>query len=80
MGEFKPLLPFGGRSVVEACVESLCDAGVEEVLIVLGHRGEEVRAALAHLKFLRFAVNDEPESEMGVSVARGFDVLPVILA
>ncbi|HEX8354014.1 MAG TPA: NTP transferase domain-containing protein, partial [Pyrinomonadaceae bacterium] len=49
MGAFKPLLPFGGVSVVEACVAALRGAGVAEVSVVVGHRGEEVRAALAHL-------------------------------
>src|SRR5947209_2494768 len=75
MGEFKPLLPFGGVSVVEACVANLLGAGVVEVVVVVGHRRDEVRAALAHLKCVRFASNDEPESEMGVSVARGIEAL-----
>src|SRR5437763_5960428 len=75
MGAFKPLLPFGGVTVVEACIANLLDAGVGEVVIVVGHRAEEVRAALAHFEFVRFAFNDEPGSEMGVSVARGVDAL-----
>src|SRR5947209_18237514 len=57
MGAFKPLLPFGGSSVVETCVASLREAGDGEVLVVVGHRAGEVRAALAHLPFVRFAVN-----------------------
>ena len=75
MGEFKPLLPFGGRSVVEVCVESLREAGASEVVVVVGHRADEVRAALAHFEFVRFVVNDVRESEMGVSVARGVEAL-----
>ena len=75
MGEFKPLLPFGDRSVVEACVSNLHEAGVGEVVVVVGHRAEEVRAALARFESVRFATNDEPESEMGVSVARGVEAL-----
>ncbi len=31
MGAFKPLLPFGGVTVVEACVENLREAGAAEV-------------------------------------------------
>src|SRR5437868_311653 len=72
MGAFKPLLPFGGRSVVEACVSNLLDGGVEEIVVVVGHRADEVRERLAHLP-LRFAVNDDAESEMGVSIARGIE-------
>jgi molybdenum cofactor cytidylyltransferase len=71
MGAFKPLLPFGAGTVAEACVASLRAAGVEEVVVVVGHRAEEVRAALAGVAGVRFALNEEAGSEMGVSVARG---------
>ena len=75
MGAFKPLLPFGGRSVVEACVKNLFAAGACEVVVVVGRRGEEVRAALAGETRVRFAVNDVEGSEMGVSVARGVEAV-----
>ncbi len=75
MGAFKPLLPFGGVSVAEACVAALRAGGAFEVVVVVGHRGAEVRAALAHLEGLRFAVNEVEGSEMGVSVARGVAAL-----
>jgi molybdenum cofactor cytidylyltransferase len=75
MGAFKPLLPFGGVTVVKACVGNLLEAGAREVVVVVGRRAEEVRAALARERRVRFAVNDEPESEMGVSVARGVEAL-----
>lgn len=74
MGAFKPLLPFGGVSVVEACVAALRGAGVGEVVVVVGLRGVEVRGALAQAG-VRFAVNKEAGSEMGVSVARGVEAL-----
>jgi molybdenum cofactor cytidylyltransferase len=73
MGAFKPLLPFGGVSVVEACVANLRAAGIVEVMVVVGHRADEVRGALAHLPQVRFAFNDDAESEMGVSIARGVE-------
>jgi CTP:molybdopterin cytidylyltransferase MocA len=75
MGAFKPLLPFGGVSVVEACVENLRAAGVDEIVVVIGHRADEVRAALAPMPQVRFAVNDDAESEMGVSIARGVEAV-----
>ncbi|HWS55920.1 MAG TPA: NTP transferase domain-containing protein, partial [Pyrinomonadaceae bacterium] len=55
----------------EACVGALRGAGVGEVVVVVGHRAEEVRAALAGVEGVRFALNDAAGSEMGVSVARG---------
>jgi molybdenum cofactor cytidylyltransferase len=77
MGAFKALLPFGGRSVVEACVANLREAGASEVVVVVGYRGEEVRAALAGVTGVRFAVNDDAGSEMGVSIARGVEAVSV---
>jgi molybdenum cofactor cytidylyltransferase len=75
MGAFKPLLPFGGASVAQACVRALREGGADEIVVVLGHRGEEVRAALAGEGGVRFAFNDEAGGEMGVSVARGFEAV-----
>jgi molybdenum cofactor cytidylyltransferase len=74
MGAFKPLLPFGARTVIETCVDNLLAAGIGEIVVVVGHRGEEVRARLAHLP-LSFAVNEEAGSEMSVSIARGVEQL-----
>jgi molybdenum cofactor cytidylyltransferase len=72
MGVFKPLLPFGGRTVVETCLQNLRAAGAAEIVVVIGHRAEEMRARLGHLS-VSFAVNDQAESEMTVSVARGVE-------
>jgi molybdenum cofactor cytidylyltransferase len=72
MGAFKPLLPFGERTVVEACINNLRSGGVEEIVVVIGHRADEIRGRLAHLP-VRFAINAEAESEMGVSIARGIE-------
>lgn len=75
MGAFKPLLPFGAGTVAGACVASLRGAGVGEIVVVLGHRAEELRAALEGEAGVRFALNDEAGSEMGVSVARGVEAV-----
>ena len=72
MGAFKPLLPFGTRTVVEACVDNLLRAGVEEIVVVVGHRGDEVRESLRAWP-VRFASNDAAASEMGESIARGVE-------
>jgi len=72
MGAFKPLLPFGEGTVIESCLTHLRGAGVSEIVVVLGHRADEVRE---HLKALgvTFAINPEPESEMSVSIVRGLE-------
>jgi molybdenum cofactor cytidylyltransferase len=77
MGAFKPLLPFPGkRTVAEACIDHLQSGGVETIVVVLGHRADEVRERLAHLPLL-FALNEEAESEMSTSIARGVEKLPL---
>jgi molybdenum cofactor cytidylyltransferase len=72
MGAFKPLLPFGKRSVVEACIENLLKGGVAEVVVIIGHHADKMRERLAHLP-VRLAVNADPESEMGASIAQGVE-------
>ncbi|HEY0404129.1 MAG TPA: nucleotidyltransferase family protein [Pyrinomonadaceae bacterium] len=72
MGAFKPLLPFGRQTVVEACIEHLRDGGVERIVVVIGHRAVEMRERLAGLPVL-LAVNDEEGSEMSASIARGVE-------
>lgn len=72
MGAFKPLLPFGGKTVAESCIGSLIAAGVGEIVVVLGHRAGELRARLSHLP-VRFALNEAASSGMGDSIARGVE-------
>ena len=75
MGAFKPLLPFGNKTVIECCIDYLRDGGAETIVVVLGHRAGEVRESLAERELI-FAVNPDPNSEMGVSIAAGVNALP----
>lgn len=80
MGAFKPLLPFGKQTVIESCVDHLRKAGIENIVVVLGHRAEEVRARIGHLNVV-CAVNSHAGSEMNVSVAVGVrEILPTARA
>jgi len=72
MGAFKPLLPFGDRSVIECCINNLRAAGADEIVVVVGHRAEEVRQQLKAFD-LSFAVNPDPASEMSASIALGVE-------
>ena len=70
MGAFKPLLPFGEQTVIESCVENLIAANVLEVVVVVGHRSDEIQAALRYAQ-VRFAINPLADSEMNASIAYG---------
>jgi molybdenum cofactor cytidylyltransferase len=72
MGAFKPLLPFGDGTVIESCINNLRAADVDEIIVVVGHRAEEVRQQLKGVD-VRFAVNPDPDSEMSASIALGVE-------
>ena len=74
MGAFKPLLPFGKQTVIEACIDYLRRGGVEIIVVVLGHRADEVRQQLSYLP-VTFVINPDPDTEMNVSIAAGVGAL-----
>jgi molybdenum cofactor cytidylyltransferase len=75
MGAFKPLLPFGNKTVVECCIDYLREGGVETIVVVLGHRSDDLSEALEN-QDVSFALNPDPTSEMGASIAAGIRELP----
>jgi molybdenum cofactor cytidylyltransferase len=72
MGKFKPLLPFGDTTVIESCLNSLGGAGITEIVVVVGHRADDMRERLKHMG-PTFALNPDSDSEMSVSLARGVE-------
>ena len=68
MGAFKPLLPFGNKTVIECCIDYLREGGIEEIVVVLGHRADDIRERVSGVTF---ALNPDPDSEMGASIAAG---------
>jgi len=73
MGAFKPLLPFGNKTVIECCIDYLREGGVAEIVVIVGHRGGEIREKVSGVTF---AVNPDPDSAMGASIAVGVSALP----
>ncbi len=85
MGSPKPLLTAGGRTLLAWAVGRLGAAGVEDVVVVTGHRGDDVGAAAAALG-VRSVRNPRYEDGMfssvragaaAVSEGRSFFLLPV---
>lgn len=70
MGAFKPLLPFGPQTVIQSSVASLRAGGVTEIIVVVGHRGEEIRAELKTTG-VSFVVNPDADTPMATSIALG---------
>ncbi len=76
MSGFKPLLPFGDRTVIECCISNLQEAGISDIVVVVGYRAEDIRTRLSATE-VTFAVNADPDSEMGASIARGVEAVRV---
>jgi molybdenum cofactor cytidylyltransferase len=76
MGTFKPLLPFGQKTVIETCIDHMRGGGIETVVVVLGQgpRGDKLKAHLRNAH-VAFAINPDPASEMSASIAYGIRAL-----
>jgi molybdenum cofactor cytidylyltransferase len=66
MGTQKLLLPLGGEPLVRRVVRQVCEAGFDDVLVVLGSEHADTLAALDGLQ-VRYAVNLQFASGMGSS-------------
>jgi bifunctional UDP-N-acetylglucosamine pyrophosphorylase/glucosamine-1-phosphate N-acetyltransferase len=55
----KVLVPVCGRPMIDYVVDALERAGVERIVVVVGYRAEDVRAALAGRKNVEFALQAE---------------------
>jgi len=75
MGEFKPLLPFAGTTVIRRCAENLIKAGAAELVVVIGHRGDEIAAELAGLDVTLVENPDFASSQMFDSLKLGLRAL-----
>jgi molybdenum cofactor cytidylyltransferase len=85
MGRNKLLLEVGGESLVRRAVRAAIAGGVDEVVVVLGHDEDRVRAELDGLE-CRPVVNPDHAEGAGTSVrtgvrhVQGADALVVVLA
>lgn len=75
MGVAKPLLPFGGRTVVEHVVAMLDAAGLGPIHVVVGHGGATIARVLSAT---RAVVVDNPGYDLGMysSLRAGIASLP----
>lgn len=76
MGQFKPLLPFGDRTVIDHCIDNLRRGGVDSIVVVVGQRAADLQKHLQSTNVI-FALNPELDSEMGDSVVCGVSRIPL---
>lgn len=79
MGEFKPLMPLRGKTLIENTIDSVLNGGARFVVVVTGYRGEEVEAVLARRygKRVLFVRNpDFAQTDMLRSIQIGCRAMP----
>lgn len=71
MGALKQLLPYGDRSVIEQVVSVLLNCPIDEIIVVTGHRHDEIHERLAKYP-VRLALNARYREEMLTSIQCGW--------
>ena len=72
MGRLKQLLPWGGTTLLDWQVREARAAGIDDVVIVLGHEMETIRASLAETDTnTRLVVNEAYLEGRASSLRRG---------
>lgn len=79
MGELKPLLPLGQSTVLQQTVTSCLRAGIRTVIVVLGHRHQELSRLLAGWS-VQIVINPDYRTGMFSSVVAGLNDLPATVA
>ncbi len=74
MGDFKPLLKYGPRTVLERSVRLFQEAGVEDVLVVVGYRRDDLIPLLRQWN-ARWAINERFDDGMFSSIRTGIGAL-----
>jgi molybdenum cofactor cytidylyltransferase len=74
MGAFKPLLPWGKQTIIQSCINYLRAGGADQIVVVVGHRADEIRQHLNSAS-VTFAVNSDPDSEMTESIKQAVSQL-----
>jgi CTP:molybdopterin cytidylyltransferase MocA len=75
MGRLKPLLPLGSRTLLQWVVDRLREGGADPILVVLGHRADEVRECLKEFP-VQTILNETYPQGMLSSVQAGARALP----
>jgi molybdenum cofactor cytidylyltransferase len=74
MGRLKQLMPLGSSTMVEQAIDNLLASRVDEIVVVLGYKAEEVKKRIAD-RPVKIALNPEYSQGMGTSIATGLKMV-----
>ena len=75
MGQLKALLPWQGTSLLKHQVGSLRSGGVDQVVVVLGHRSDELKVELAGAEGVTWQLNPDYLQGKTTSIKAGLRAL-----
>lgn len=75
MGELKALLPWQGQTLIAHQVQALLDAGVDRIVVVLGHRHEELAAEIEDMAKTEWTLNPDYLQGKTTSIKAGLKAL-----
>ena len=75
MGQLKALLPWRGQTLIEHQVSALRDGGVDRVVVVLGHRDDELRPRVESLQNVVTVHNPDYRSGKTTSIKAGLSLI-----
>jgi molybdenum cofactor cytidylyltransferase len=70
MGKLKQLMPLGKTTIVEQTIDNLLASRVNEVIVVLGHKAEEIMRRIA-ARPIKMVINPLYRQGMSTSIAAG---------
>ena len=70
MGELKQLMPLGKSTLLEQAIDNLLNSSVDETIVVVGHRAEEITEAIA-TKPVKIMLNHNYRQGMSTSIIAG---------
>ncbi|MDE3076544.1 MAG: nucleotidyltransferase family protein [Chloroflexota bacterium] len=76
MGRLKALLPWRGKTLLETQVEALLAAGAGPIVVVLGHRADELRSVVPARADVRVTLNERYQQGRATSVVAGAHAAP----
>ena len=74
MGKPKQLMPLGSSTILEQAMDNLLSSQITEVVVVLGHRTEEMIKLIAN-RPVKIAINPIYHQGMGTSIVTGLKLI-----
>ncbi len=74
MGKPKQLMPLGESTILAQAIDNLLNSEVSEVIVVLGHKADEMKKAIAH-RPVKIGLNPMYHQGMSTSIATGLKLV-----